>query len=163
MAQIVPQAYRDLLEKPAIAHLATIMPSGVPQVTPVWIDFDGTYLLVNSAVGRQKDKNMQARQLVGLEISDPQNPIAIYRCAVAWWRSPRKAPTRTSISWPRSTRDPRRYTGRAPGEVRRIYKIEPMRIDTRESTRVNTSVLRCLTLATAATYYGHSHSSTERR
>ena len=132
MAQIVPQAYRDLLEKPAIAHLATIMPSGVPQVIPVWIDFDGTYLLVNSAVGRQKDKNMQARHLVGLEISDPQDPsryLSVRGRVVevieegADAHIDKLAKKYTGADY---------YTGRAPGEARRIYKIEPMGIDTRE-------------------------------
>jgi len=132
MAQTVPLAYRDLLEKPAIAHLATIMPSGVPQVTPVWVDFDGTYLLVNAARGRQKDKNMQARQLVGLEISDPQNP---YRYLSVRGRVVEITEEGADAHIDRLAKKyigADSYPDRTPGEVRRIYKIEPMRIETRE-------------------------------
>jgi PPOX class probable F420-dependent enzyme len=50
------------------------MPDGSPQVTPVWVDFDGTHVLVNSARGRQKDKNMQKNGRVALSILDPDNP-----------------------------------------------------------------------------------------
>lgn len=64
----------DLFEKPALAHLATVMPDGSPQVTPVWVDFDGTYVLVNTAKGRRKELNLQARPLVGLDIVDPADP-----------------------------------------------------------------------------------------
>ena len=50
----LPEDCLDLFEKRSFAYLATIMPSGSPQVTPVWVDYDGTHVLVNSARGRQK-------------------------------------------------------------------------------------------------------------
>ena len=43
-----------LLQEPNFGHLATLMPDGSPQVTPVWVDYDGTHILVNTAEGRQK-------------------------------------------------------------------------------------------------------------
>ncbi len=70
----IPEAYLDLFEKKAFAHLATVMADGTPQVTPVWIDYDGEYLLVNSAKGRIKDRNMELRPNVAIEISDPDDP-----------------------------------------------------------------------------------------
>lgn len=70
----IPEAYLDLFEKRAFAHLATVMADGTPQVTPVWIDYDGEYLLVNSAKGRIKDRNMEQRPYVAIEISDPDDP-----------------------------------------------------------------------------------------
>jgi len=74
MATTIPDQYLDLFQKKAFANLATLMPDGSPQVTPVWIDFDGTHVLVNSARGRQKDKNMQKNGRVALSILDPENP-----------------------------------------------------------------------------------------
>ena len=74
MAAIIPDKYLDLFQKKAFANLATLMPDGSPQVTPVWVDFDGTHVLVNSARGRQKDKNMQQNAKVSLAIMDPDNP-----------------------------------------------------------------------------------------
>ncbi len=66
----VPDRLRSLLddETRSIAFLATLMPDGSPQVTPVWFNTDGEYLLVNSAKGRVKDRNMRARPQVAVSI-----------------------------------------------------------------------------------------------
>jgi len=74
MATKIPNEFRDLFEKKAFAHLATVMKDGTPQVTPVWIDYDGTHVRVNSAKGRVKDKNMRRNRHVALSIQDPENP-----------------------------------------------------------------------------------------
>src|SRR5437764_11433276 len=74
MAERIPETALDLFQKPALANLATIMPDGTPQVTPVWVDFDGTYVLVNTIKGRQKALNMERQPKVGLDIVDPGNP-----------------------------------------------------------------------------------------
>ena len=55
---------RDLFDKKAFAHLATIMPDGSPQVTPVWCDLDGAHIRVNSARGRRKDLNMRRGKMI---------------------------------------------------------------------------------------------------
>src|SRR6476620_1005569 len=73
MAATILEAYRDLFVKVAFAHLATLMPDGSPQVTPVWVDYDGTHVRVNSAKGRVKDKNMRRDKRVALSIEDPEN------------------------------------------------------------------------------------------
>jgi len=74
MPDAYPEKFKDLIEKKSFAHLGTIMPDGAPQVTPVWWDYDGTHILVNSARGRQKDKNLQRDPRVSVEVSDPDNP-----------------------------------------------------------------------------------------
>jgi PPOX class probable F420-dependent enzyme len=73
MAQI-PEKFADLFQKKAFASLATVMPDGRPQVTPVWIDYDGRHVLVNSARGRKKDQNMRRDPRVSVAIIDPDNP-----------------------------------------------------------------------------------------
>ena len=55
-------------------HLATLMPDGSPQVTPVWVDHDGEYVLVNTEEERQKPKNMRNDPRVALSITDSENP-----------------------------------------------------------------------------------------
>jgi PPOX class probable F420-dependent enzyme len=70
----IPEDRLDLFAKPTIAHLATLMPDGTPHVTPVWIDFDGTFILVNTAEGRQKDRNVRLNPHVALDMVDPENP-----------------------------------------------------------------------------------------
>lgn len=72
----IPENLMDLVRKPIVAALATVMPGGQPQVTPVWIDYDGEYVIVNTARGRQKDRNMQRQALVTLCLFDPDNPEA---------------------------------------------------------------------------------------
>src|SRR6476646_7925467 len=74
MSQSIPDKYRDLFTKRAFASLATLMPDGSPQVTPVWVDLEGDLVLVNTARGRQKDKNMRRDPRVALAIIDPENP-----------------------------------------------------------------------------------------
>ena len=62
----IPDKYLDLFRKPAFANLATVMPDGRPQVTPVWVDYDGSNILVNTAEGRQKDRNLRRNPEVAL-------------------------------------------------------------------------------------------------
>ena len=73
----IPESHRDLLEERAraYAYLATVMPDGSPQVTPVWFDAQGDHILINSAKGRTKDRNMRARPAVALLIADPKDPL----------------------------------------------------------------------------------------
>ena len=61
-------------ETKAYLFLATSMPDGTPQVTPIWFNTDGEHILINSAKGRIKDKNMRARPQVALVIQDPSTP-----------------------------------------------------------------------------------------
>ena len=74
MSQSIPDKYRDLFSKRAFASLATLMPDGGPQVTPVWVDLEGDLVIVNTAKGRQKDKNMRRDPRVALALIDPDNP-----------------------------------------------------------------------------------------
>lgn len=72
----IPSSHLDLLadETRAFAYLATTMNDNTPQVTPVWFNMDGKFILINSALGRTKDKNMRARPFIALAIQDPKNP-----------------------------------------------------------------------------------------
>ena len=73
MAEIAAK-YLDLFQKKAFAQLATLMPDGSPHVSPVWCDYDGEHVIINSAKGRVKDRNMRRDPRVGLDIQDPDNP-----------------------------------------------------------------------------------------
>src|SRR5919202_2087723 len=69
---------RKLIEAPNLGHLATLMPDGSPQVTAVWVDTDGEHILVNTAEGRQKPRNLGNDRRVAISIVDQANP---YRTA----------------------------------------------------------------------------------
>ncbi|PSQ29278.1 PPOX class F420-dependent enzyme [Halobacteriales archaeon QS_9_68_17] len=72
----IPDDFRDLFEKKTFAHLATLMPDGSPQATPVWVDYDAESdrLLVNTERGRQKAENVQGDGRVAVSMTDPDNP-----------------------------------------------------------------------------------------
>ncbi len=74
--QPIPESHQDLLadESRSLAFLGTVMKDGSPQVTPVWFNFDGEAIWINSAKGRVKDRNMRARPQVALCILDPKDP-----------------------------------------------------------------------------------------
>jgi PPOX class probable F420-dependent enzyme len=70
----IPESHRDLFNAPVVVVLATLMPNGQPQLTPVWASCDGHYIFINTARGRQKEKNMSARPMVTVFSIDPDNP-----------------------------------------------------------------------------------------
>ena len=70
----IPDEFADLFERESFANFATVMPDGTPQVTPVWVDYDGTHVLVNTAAGRRKERNVRENPKVGLTVLDPDDP-----------------------------------------------------------------------------------------
>jgi PPOX class probable F420-dependent enzyme len=69
----VPDGHRDLLERPLIAHLATVRADGEPQSSPVWFGWDGERIRLTHTRTRQKFRNLQAEPRVALSIVDPDN------------------------------------------------------------------------------------------
>ncbi len=72
----IPESYHDLFDKRTFAHLSTVMPDGTPHPTPVWIDYDADAdrLLVNTARGRRKERNVRTNPAVGVSMCDPADP-----------------------------------------------------------------------------------------
>src|ERR1700692_3553376 len=125
---VIPDKFLDLFTKKAFAHLATLMPNGEPQVTPVWIDYDGERVLFNTAAGRQKGQNLQRDGRVSMSIADPDNP---YRYLEVRGRvSERTASGADSHidKMAKKYRDKDKYPFRQPGEVRVIFKVTPEHI-----------------------------------
>lgn len=123
--EAIPTDYLDLFEKRAFGHLATLMPDGSPHVTPVWVDFDGSHVLVNTAAGRQKERNITDDARVALDIPDPDNP---YRYLMVRGRAVRATDKDADAHIDKMAQkylDEEVYPFRAPGEVRVLYKIEP--------------------------------------
>jgi PPOX class probable F420-dependent enzyme len=127
MAEGIPEKYRDLFDKKAFANLATMMPDGSPQVTPVWVDYDGTHVIVNSARGRQKDKNLRRNPKVSLSIQDPDNPYRYLEVRGRVTEITEDGADEHIDKMAKKYMGVDRYPGRQPGEVRVIYKIEPQR------------------------------------
>ena len=70
----IPESHRDLLCGSAHGVLATMMPDGQPQMSVVWVDYDGEHVLINTTLERQKGLNMQANPRVTLLVVDPEDP-----------------------------------------------------------------------------------------
>lgn len=124
----IPQAYRDLFSKPAFAHLVTLMPDGSPQVTPVWVDLQDGMLVVNTAKGRLKDRNMRRDPRVALEISDPANPYRYIQIRGRVAEATEQGADGHIDKMAKKYLNKDTYPFRQPGEVRVLYKIKPERI-----------------------------------
>lgn len=127
----IPEAYSDLLTtKKAFANLATLNADGTPQVTPVWFDWDGSRLRINTAKGRLKDKNLRRTPAVALSIMDPDNPYRYVqvRGRVASVTESGADAHIDALSKKYLGQDRNPY--RKPGEVRVIFTIAPARVQT---------------------------------
>ncbi len=126
----IPSSHLDLLEDEtrAFAYLATVMKDNTPQVTPVWFNTDGEYILINSAQGRVKDKNMRARPNIALAIQDPKNPyryLQIRGQVISFTtEGGREHINKLSMKYKANPK----YDGPA-NEIRITYKIFPSNVD----------------------------------
>ncbi len=74
MSTVIPESHKDLIEGPVCVTLSTVLPDGQPQSSVVWCSYDDNHILVNTARGRMKEKNMRARPMATILAIDPQNP-----------------------------------------------------------------------------------------
>ena len=126
----IPASHADLLTKQAFAHLATLNPDGSPQVTPVWVDFDGTNIIVNTARGRVKDKNMAQEPRVAVSIADPENPYRYLGIQGRVVEMTEKGADAHIDKMAKKYLGKDTYPFRAPGEVRVVVKIAPDKVHT---------------------------------
>jgi PPOX class probable F420-dependent enzyme len=126
-AQGTLEQYRDILDKKAFAHLATLGGNGAPQVTPVWLDFDGTHIRINTARGRVKDRNMQTNPLVTLSIQDPDNPYRYVQIRGRVAEMTEQGADAHIDALAKKYIGQDRYPWKRPGEVRVTVKIAPER------------------------------------
>lgn len=123
---VLPESHRDLLtEKKGFAHLATTNPDGSLQSTPVWVDYDGEHVLINTARGRRKDRNMRERPRVALSVLDPEDPYRYLevRGTVVETTSSGAEDHIDRLAQKYLNEDT--YPLRQEGEVRVIHKIRP--------------------------------------
>lgn len=126
----IPDNYRDLFQKKAFAHLATIGADGSPQVTPVWVDFDGTHIRFNTARGRVKDKNLRRNPRVALSIQDPDNPYRYMQVRGRVAEITEQGADAHIDALAKKYMNQDKYPYRRPGEVRVLYRILPEKIHT---------------------------------
>ena len=130
----IPADFRDLLDRPVVVALVTVMPDGQPQATPVWVDFDGTYVRINSKRGRQKDKNMTIDAKVTVLAIDPDDTgrwLEVRgRVAVVTEEGALEHANALSLKYDGNPDFFAPYPERRGKETRVTYKIEPLRVNT---------------------------------
>jgi len=125
----IPDKYLDLLQqKKAFASLATTMPDGSPQVTPVWFDYKDGRIRVNTAKGRVKARNLQSGAPVALAIMDPDNPYRYVQIRGRVEHVTEEGAASHIDSLAKKYLGKDKYPYAAPGEVRLLCEIEPVSV-----------------------------------
>ena len=127
----IPDKFLDLLtSKKAFGHLATVMPDGSPQVTPVWFDYVNGIVRVNTAKGRIKARNMNEGARVALSILDPDNAYRYIQIRGRVRRMTEQGASAHIDSLAKKYLGADKYPYGQPGEVRLIFEIEPTSANT---------------------------------
>ena len=128
MAAIPPDYLNLLQKKTTFANLATIMPDGTPQATPVWFDYTNGKIRVNSAKGRVKTRNMQEGAPVALSILDPDNPYRYIQIRGRVGHVTEEGASAHIDSLAKKYLGKDKYPYSQPGEVRVTFEIEPGKV-----------------------------------
>ena len=123
-AQLSP-GIRKLFQEPNFAYLATIMPDGSPQVTPVWVDIEGDHILVDTAEGRQKPRNVRRDPRVAIAIYSSKNPYSYATIRGRVVEVTHDGADELIDKLAKKYLGQDRYPFRQAGEQRVIFKIEP--------------------------------------
>jgi PPOX class probable F420-dependent enzyme len=126
----IPESFMDLTQKKAFAQFATLMPDGSPHVSPVWFDYDGRDIIINSAKGRVKDRNVRRDPRVGIDIVDPDNAYRHLSIRGRVVDITEKGADEHIDKLAKKYMGLDKYPKRSAGEVRVIYRIEPERSHT---------------------------------
>jgi PPOX class probable F420-dependent enzyme len=129
----IPDTFRDLLEhKKAFANIATVKADGSPQVTPVWFDYAGGHIRVNTAKGRVKARTMKPGAKVALAIMDPDNAYRYIQVRGHVARASEDGADAHIDSLAKKYLGKDKYPFRQPGEQRIMFEIEPEAVQTME-------------------------------
>jgi PPOX class probable F420-dependent enzyme len=121
-------ASRAVFEKKVLAHVASLDPDGAPNVSPVWVELDGDDIVINTALGRAKARNLANDSRVAVSLTDPDNPFATItvRGTVIVFTTDGADEVIDRLA--KKYLDLDRYPGRREGEIRVTVKIRPDRI-----------------------------------
>ena len=120
---------RRILEGKNFVYLATVNPDGTPQVTPTWVDTEGDFVLINTAIGRVKHRNVKKNPIVALAITEHNNPydLVVIKGKVVEHVTGKVAEEHIH-KMAKKYRDLDKFTKSNPNEQRVLLKIEPTRI-----------------------------------
>jgi len=128
MADTFTPASRAIFDKKVLAHVATLGPDGAPQVTPVWVMLDGEDIIINTALGRAKARNLASDARVAVSLTDPDNLYVaiVVRGSVTGFTTEGADEVIDQLA--KKYLDVDSYPMRREGEIRVTVRIHPERI-----------------------------------
>jgi PPOX class probable F420-dependent enzyme len=126
--QKLTQAAKDLLDQPFICHFVTLNADGSPQITPVWVDREGDQILINTAEGRKKPRNLHNDNRVALEVVDPNDAFRVLSLTGRVAAMEHEGADAHIDKLAKKYLGADSYPFRSPQEQRVIVRIEPDRI-----------------------------------
>lgn len=126
----VPEDWKAVLKKPVFVHLATLMPDGSPQTSPVWVDVDGDELVINTAQGRRKDLNMKRDGRVALSVTDPEQPYKALMIRGKVSKVVTEGADEHIDKLAKKYLGKDKYPFRKPDEKRIVYRVKPESVST---------------------------------
>src|SRR6202035_4552369 len=126
---VIPDGYLDLLEKKvAFANLATVLKDGSPQVTPIWFDYTGGKIRINTARGRVKARILKPDVRVAMAIMDPTNPYRYIQIRGRVLTATEKGADAHIDSLAKKYLGKDKYPWAQPDQIRVIFEIEPDKV-----------------------------------
>lgn len=119
---------KQFFRKPNFGHLATLEPDGSPQVTPVWIDVDGDHILINTAKGRKKVRNIERDPRVSVEVVEQENPYSMLSVKGTVVDISADGADAHIDAMAKKYLGQDSYPFRQPGEERLIMRIQPEKV-----------------------------------
>lgn len=130
----IPDEYRDLLDRPIVVSLATLMSDGTPQVQPVWCGYDGRHLLVNTEKGRQKYRNLSRRKRATILAVDPADDTRWIEVRGRVVDETEDGADAHIDQLAKAYLGLDKYPYHQPGDVRVLFRIAPERVSTMQTT-----------------------------
>lgn len=128
MAVKLTDKAKKIIEETSFAHVATINADGSPQVSPVWVEHDGTHVVINSEEKRLKVRNLQRNPAVSVSIQSPANPYEYVEIRGKVVEITPNGGFEGIDRLAKKYMGVDEYPGNQPGDVRVVVKIEPTRI-----------------------------------
>ncbi len=130
MADTFTESARAIFAKKVLAHVASLEPDGSPNVTPVWVELDGDDIVINTALGRAKARNLASDARVAVSLTDPDDPYVLIAVRGSVVGFTTEGGDEVIDRLAKKYLDVDSYPYRREGEVRVNVRIRPDRIST---------------------------------
>ena len=124
-SSVIPESHADLVERPVLAHVATLGPNGEPQNNPVWFDMKDGLIRFSQTTARQKYRNVQKDGRASFSIVDPENPYRYLEIRATLDRIEPDPDFAFIDSMAKKYLGEARYPWSQPGDERDVHRFPP--------------------------------------